>query len=94
MFCETLLMDFFFGSSSQPAQAPDVSHTIDKLCDRVRDADLLEDRRSAVQGLRGISRDFQLVKFMKIDRIGKVLQDYFLTNNNNFSKLERKECRF
>lgn len=53
-------MDFFFGSSQQPEQ-PDPSHTIDKLCDRVRDADLLEDRRSAVQGLRGLSREFQLV---------------------------------
>ena len=60
-------MDFFFGGSSQPAQAPDASHTIDKLCDRVRDADLLEDRRSAVQGLRGLSREFQLVTFLDIE---------------------------
>lgn len=53
-------MDFFFGSSNQQEQ-PDASHTIDRLCDRVRDASLLEDRRSAVQGLRGLARDWHLV---------------------------------
>jgi hypothetical protein len=56
-------MDFFFGSSSSSDEKKDASFTIDKLCDRVRDADLLEDRRSAVQGLRGLSREFQLVLF-------------------------------
>jgi hypothetical protein len=55
-------MDFFFGSSNQQEQ-PDASHTIDRLCDRVRDANMLEDRRTAVQGLRGLARDWHLVEF-------------------------------
>jgi hypothetical protein len=57
-------MDFFgFGSSSQK-ETPDATSTIDKLSDRVRDATLLEDRRSAVQGLRGLARDWQLVRII------------------------------
>jgi hypothetical protein len=51
----------FSGGGVQQNQPPDATVTIDKLCDRVRDATLLEDRRSAVQGLRGLSRDWQLV---------------------------------
>ncbi|KAJ3319488.1 Vesicle-mediated ER to Golgi transport protein [Boothiomyces sp. JEL0866] len=51
-------MDFLFGKAEKVA--PDASSTIDKLCDRVRDSTLLEDRRSAVQGLRGLARDWQV----------------------------------
>jgi hypothetical protein len=56
-------MDFFFGKASPDleTEAITASNTIDKLCDRVGFAELLEDRRSAVQGLRGLSRQFQLV---------------------------------
>jgi hypothetical protein len=72
-------MDFFFGSSaSQPAAPPDPTHTIDRLCDRVKDATLLEDRRTAVQGLRGLARDWKLV-----------LYEYL-----SFSKLGRRGCLF
>ncbi|KAJ3258466.1 Vesicle-mediated ER to Golgi transport protein [Boothiomyces macroporosus] len=51
-------MEFLFGKAEKVA--PDASSTIDKLCDRVRDSTLLEDRRSAVQGLRGLARDWQV----------------------------------
>jgi hypothetical protein len=56
-------MDYFFGigSSNTNSEPQDATPTIEKLSDRVRDATLLEDRRSAVQGLRGLARDWQLV---------------------------------
>ena len=34
---------------------------VDKLCDRLVNSTLLEDRRAAVLGLRSYSREFQLV---------------------------------
>ncbi|KAH6584978.1 hypothetical protein BASA60_000741 [Batrachochytrium salamandrivorans] len=45
------------GDMGQP-QSP--QETIDKLCDRVMHSSLLEDRRAAVQVLRGLARDWQL----------------------------------
>ncbi|OAJ44652.1 hypothetical protein BDEG_27862 [Batrachochytrium dendrobatidis JEL423] len=45
------------GQKGQP-QSP--QETIDKLCDRVMNSTLLEDRRAAVQVLRGLARDWQL----------------------------------
>ena len=50
----------FSGGAHNNNDTPDATVTIEKLCDRVRDASLLEDRRGAVQGLRGLSRDWQL----------------------------------
>ncbi|KAJ3096075.1 Vesicle-mediated ER to Golgi transport protein, partial [Phlyctochytrium bullatum] len=57
-------MDFFFsaysglrGEKGQPQNAQD---TIDKLTDRVANATLLEDRRGAVLGLKGLARDWRL----------------------------------
>jgi hypothetical protein len=55
-----------FGGGSSQKETPDASATIDKLCDRVKDATLLEDRRSAVQGLRGLSREWQLVGYSNV----------------------------
>ncbi|KAJ2995360.1 hypothetical protein HDV02_000862 [Globomyces sp. JEL0801] len=55
-------MDYFFSRPQQQDPTPkDATATIDKLCDRLRDATLLEDRRSAVQGLRALARDWQLL---------------------------------
>ncbi|KAI8923994.1 p115 like vesicle tethering protein [Entophlyctis helioformis] len=54
-------MSFLFkalaGEKGQPQSA---TETIDKLVDRVLNSSLLEDRRSAVQGLRGLARDWRL----------------------------------
>ncbi|RKO90358.1 p115 like vesicle tethering protein [Blyttiomyces helicus] len=36
------------------------AETVDKLCDRVQHSTLLEDRRAAVQGLKGLARDWKL----------------------------------
>jgi hypothetical protein len=46
------------GSRDQNAE-----ETIDKLVDQVSTCTLLEDRRAAVQGLRGLARDWKLVRF-------------------------------
>jgi hypothetical protein len=54
-------MSWLFPSSKTQNEPPNATLTIEKLCDRARDATLLEDRRSAVQGLRGLARDWQLV---------------------------------
>ena len=35
---------------------------VDKLCDRVVNSSLLEDRRAAVLGLKGLSKQYQLVR--------------------------------
>jgi hypothetical protein len=74
-------MSWLFGggndnSSSQP---PSATSTIEKLSDRILHATLLEDRRSAVQGLRGLAKDWQLevgtigmpslIKVLKNDRM-------------------------
>ncbi|KAL2912602.1 Vesicle-mediated ER to Golgi transport protein [Polyrhizophydium stewartii] len=60
-----------------PQQSP--QEIIDKLCDRVQNSSLLEDRRSAVQGLRGMSREWRadvgnkamdaLINVLKSDRM-------------------------
>lgn len=47
-------------SVMKPAQQ-NPQETIDKLCDRLANATLLEDRRAAVLGLKGLSREYQLV---------------------------------
>lgn len=45
-----------------PAGAPQsASETIDKLCDRLANATLVEDRRAALLGLKGLSRDWKAV---------------------------------
>lgn len=36
--------------------------TVDKLCDRVANSTLLEDRRASVMGLKGLARDWKLVR--------------------------------
>ncbi|KAJ3275936.1 Vesicle-mediated ER to Golgi transport protein [Terramyces sp. JEL0728] len=65
-------MDFLFGKAEKAT--PDASSTIDKLCDRVRDSTLLEDRRSAVQGLRGLARDWQVNDRMDVEIIKLTLE--------------------
>ncbi|KAJ3317466.1 Vesicle-mediated ER to Golgi transport protein [Blyttiomyces sp. JEL0837] len=57
-------MDFLFsgysalrGDKGQPQTGPE---TIDKLTDRVVNSTLLEDRRAAVLGLKGLARDWKL----------------------------------
>ena len=50
------------GDQGKPQSAEE---TIVKLCDRAMNSSLLEDRRSAVQGLRGLARDWQLVTWVK-----------------------------
>jgi hypothetical protein len=46
------------GEKGQPQSAVD---TIEKLCDRVVNSTLLEDRRAAILGLKGLSKQYQLV---------------------------------
>jgi hypothetical protein len=46
------------GEYSQPQTADE---TIDKLCDRLASATLLEDRRAALLGLKGLSREYKAV---------------------------------
>jgi hypothetical protein len=48
------------GEAAQPQSGPE---TVDKLCDRLMNSSLLEDRRASVMGLKGLSRQFQLVRF-------------------------------
>lgn len=48
-----------------PAGAPQsASETIDKLCDRLANATLVEDRRAALLGLKGLSRDWKAVRWL------------------------------
>lgn len=48
-----------------PAGAPQsASETIDKLCDRLANATLVEDRRAALLGLKGLSRDWKAVSLV------------------------------
>ncbi|KAG5459854.1 MAG: hypothetical protein BJ554DRAFT_8174, partial [Olpidium bornovanus] len=47
------------GPAGTPQQGPE---TVDKLCDRVLHANLLDDRRAAVLGLKSMSRDWKLVR--------------------------------
>ncbi|KAJ3062640.1 hypothetical protein HDU98_001479, partial [Podochytrium sp. JEL0797] len=54
-------MSFLFSAlSSQPKEQPSGPETVDKLVDRAMHATLLEDRRAAVLGLKGLARDFRL----------------------------------
>lgn len=46
--------------SGATPQQQNPSETIDKLCDRVRNSTLLEDRRSSVLALKGLARDWKL----------------------------------
>ena len=47
------------GEKGQPQTAED---TVIKLCDRAANSTLLEDRRAAILGLKGLSREYKLVK--------------------------------
>eukprot|EP00842_Homolaphlyctis_polyrhiza_P006543 jgi/Hompol1/6890/HPOL_002507-RA len=80
--CATRLggMDFLFSSlRGEKTQPQSASETIDKLCDRLQHSSLLEDRRTAVQGLRGLAKDWQLevgtkcmpalITLLKLDRM-------------------------
>ena len=58
-------MDFFLsgysalrGDKGVPQSGAD---TVDKLCDRVANSSLLEDRRASVLGLKGLAREYKLV---------------------------------
>jgi hypothetical protein len=46
------------GPNGAPQSATD---TIDKLCDRLANGTLVEDRRAALLGLKGLSRDWKAV---------------------------------
>lgn len=48
------------GDKGAPQSAND---TIDKLCDRLLNGNSLEDRRAALLGLKGLSRDWKSVEF-------------------------------
>ncbi|EGF77134.1 hypothetical protein BATDEDRAFT_36121 [Batrachochytrium dendrobatidis JAM81] len=54
------LMSGYSALKGQKGQPQSPQETIDKLCDRVMNSTLLEDRRAAVQVLRGLARDWQL----------------------------------
>ncbi len=59
---------FFFRTE----QKPDPQATISKLADRLANATFLEDRKAAVLGLKGLSRDYTLVKQSRF--IGRMLE--------------------
>ena len=44
----------------EASRAQTAEETIEKLCDRILHSTLLEDRRAAVLGLKGLSREYQL----------------------------------
>ena len=52
-------MSFLFNYAKSSEISPD--ETIDKLCDMISSASLIEDRRGAVFGLKGLTRDYKLV---------------------------------
>lgn len=54
------LLFSFLGDKATPAQQ-NPEEVIDKLCDRIITATLLEDRRAAVMGLKGLAREWKLV---------------------------------
>lgn len=54
-------MNLFSAFIGEPVKQQSAEETIDKLCDRVINSTLLEDRRAAVLGLKGLSRQYQLV---------------------------------
>lgn len=47
---------------SQAAAPQSATDTIDKLCDRLLNGHSLEDRRAALLGLKGLSRDWKSVR--------------------------------
>lgn len=59
---------FFAGYSALVAdKAPTQQkgeETIEKLVDQVQNCSLLEDRRAAILGLRGLARDWKLVRYL------------------------------
>lgn len=53
-------MDMISGLLSQTQPKPQTAYeTITKLCDRLLHSNLIEDRRTAVLGLKGFSRDYR-----------------------------------
>jgi hypothetical protein len=52
---------FGFKSDKTPKQTPE--EIITKLVDQVQTCTLLEDRRGAVLGLKGLARDWKLVSY-------------------------------
>jgi hypothetical protein len=50
----------------ETGQTQSPHETIDRLSARLQTALLLEDRRAAVLGLKGLARDWKLVKIIKI----------------------------
>lgn len=51
-------MSFLF--NSKPAESTP-EETIDKLVERMASSSMIEDRRGAVLGLKGLARDYKLV---------------------------------
>jgi len=52
---------------SQPVAQPTGAELVDKYCDRATHATLIEDRRAAVLGLKGLAHEYKLVKY-KLNR--------------------------
>jgi hypothetical protein len=54
---------FYNNLKTSAAPPPQISaaDTIDKLCDRLGNSTLVEDRRAALLGLKGLSRDWKAV---------------------------------
>jgi hypothetical protein len=50
-----------YNSLQQSAAPQSAASTIDKLCDRLLNQDSLEERRAALLGLKGLSRDWKSV---------------------------------
>jgi hypothetical protein len=48
-------------TSAAPPPQISASDTIDKLCERLNSATLIEDRRAALLALKGLSRDWKAV---------------------------------
>jgi len=53
----------FFASKfrSQPPAPPTGAEMVEKYCDRATHATLIEDRRAAVLGLKGLAHEYKLV---------------------------------
>lgn len=51
-----------YNSLQQSAAPQSAASTIDKLCDRLLNQDSLEERRAALLGLKGLSRDWKSVR--------------------------------
>lgn len=73
------------GDAATPQSGAEI---VDKLCDRVVNATLLEDRRAAILGLKGLSRQYQLVSLQWKANLRKLGLQAFLSFFMCFTKVK------